>query len=205
MKNLLTFIGLTIKGGLLVLLPLLLFILLLREIVELVQEIAAPIVALFPAGTFDDAELPLVLAVLLIAGVSLLIGIAMKSTLVQKMGGWIEKETLENLPIYKFVKTIVSGLVGGKDVVAFKPALFDSGDGQQEFVYVVETLEDGRLIVLFPMAPTGFAGPVRIVLQTCITPIAASLGDVSLILNHMGLGTGRLLKKNSHQDNEKKQ
>ena len=193
MKNFIGFLKLTAQGGLLVLLPILLFILLLMEIVELVIGLATPIAVLFPAGTFDDPKYPVALAVILLAGMSLLIGIAMKSKTAQKLGNWIEEKTVNKLPIYRFVKALVSGLVGVEKAAAFKPALFDPGNGQREIVYVVEKLANEELTILCPHAPTGFAGPVKIVPTSCIAPLDASLGDVSLVLNHMGLGAGRLL------------
>jgi len=194
MKNLLTFFKLTALGGLLVLLPILLFILLLMEIVQMVVGLATPIAGLFPAGTFDDAKSPVLLAVILLAGASMLIGIAMRSNAAQRLGNWIQEKTLEKLPIYRFVKTLVSGLVGAEKKGSFKPALFDAGNGQREIVYLVEDLGGGGFTALFPHAPTGFAGQVKIVAKDRIAPLDASLGDVSLVMNHMGLGAGRLLK-----------
>jgi uncharacterized membrane protein len=195
MKNLLTFFKLTALGGLLVLLPVLLFILLLTEIVQMVVGLATPIADLFPAGTFDDAKNPVILAIILLVGASLLIGFAMKSKAAQRLGNWIEEKTVNKLPIYRFVKSLVSGLVGAEKTGNFKPALFDAGNGQREIVYLVEDLGDGGFTALFPHAPTGFAGQVKIVSKDrVIAPLDASLGDVSLVLNHMGLGAGRLLK-----------
>lgn len=194
MKNLLSFFKLTAMGGLLVLLPILLFILLLMEIVQLVVGLATPIASLFPAGTFGDPKHPLALAVILLLGASLLIGIVMKSNAATRLGNWIQEKTLEKLPIYRFVKALVSGLVDVEKKGSFKPALVDAGNGQHEIVYLVEDLGDGGFTALFPHAPTGFAGQVKIVAKDRITPLDASLGDVSLVLNHMGLGAGRLLK-----------
>ncbi len=144
MKKLLTFFKLTALGGLLVLLPVLLFILLLMEIVQMVVGLAMPIAGLFPAGTFDDPKYPVALAIILIAGASLLIGIAMRSSAAQRLGNWIQEKTLNKLPIYRFVKTLVSGLVGAEKSGSFKPALFDAGNGQREIVYVIEDLGDGE-------------------------------------------------------------
>lgn len=194
MKNLLTFFKLTAQGGLLVLLPVLLFILLMMEIVQMVVGLATPIADLFPGGTFDEPKHPLVLAVILLVGTSLLIGIAMRSSAAQHLGNWIQEKTLDKLPIYRFVKTLVSGLVGAEKTGSFKPALFDAGNGQREIVYLVEDLGDEGFTALFPHAPTGFAGQVKIVARNCIAPLNASLGDVSLVMNHMGLGAGALLK-----------
>jgi uncharacterized membrane protein len=194
MNKLLTFFKLTALGGLLVLLPVLLFVLLLMEIVQMVVGLATPIAGMFPAGTFDDAKSPVVLAVTLLAGASLLIGIAMRSSAAQRLGNWIQEKTLNKLPIYRFVRTLVSGLVGAEKKGSFKPALFDAGNGQREIIYLVEDLGDGGFTALFPHAPTGFAGPVKIVAKDRIAPLDASLGDVSLVMNHMGLGAGKLLK-----------
>ena len=194
MKNLFSFLKLAAQGGLLVLLPILLFILLLTEIVQMVVGLATPIADLFPAGTFDDPKYPVALAVTLLFGASLIIGIVMKSNAATRLGNWIQEKTLDKLPIYRFVKTLVAGLVGAEKSGSFKPALFDAGNGQREIVYLVEDLGDGGFTALFPHAPTGFAGQVKIVAKDRITPLDASLGDVSLVMNHMGLGAGRLLK-----------
>jgi uncharacterized membrane protein len=193
MKNFLSFMKLAAQGGLLVLLPILLFILLLTEIVQMVVGLATPIADLFPA-IFDDPKYPVALAVILLFGASLVIGIVMKSNAATRLGNWIQEKTLDKLPIYRFVKTLVAGLVGAEKTGSFKPALFDAGNGQREIVYVVEDIGDGDFTTLFPHAPTGFAGQVKIVAKDRITPLDASLGDVSLVMNHMGLGAGRLLK-----------
>lgn len=194
MKQFLSFLKLTAQGGLLVLLPLLLFLLLLMEIVDLVVGLATPIAGLFPAGTFDDPQHPVALAVVLL-GASLLIGMIMKSKAARRLGTMIQEKTVSRLPLYRFVKSLVSGLIGARKSNGFEPALLDVGNGQREIIYVVEDLGGGEVAVLCPHAPTGFAGPIKIVSQNQVDVLDASLGDASLVLNHMGLGTGRLLKK----------
>ena len=87
-----------------------------------------------------------------------------------------------------------ASLIGAEEAASFQPALLDVGYGQREIVYVVEDLGNSDLIVLCPHAPSGFAGPLKISHADHITPLEASLGEVSLVFNHMGLGAGRLLK-----------
>lgn len=195
MRSILSFFKLTALGGLLVLLPILLFILLLTEIVQLVVGLATPIADLFPAGAFNDPEHPVLLAVILLFGASLLIGIAMKSNAATRLGNWIQEKTVDQLPLYRFVKSLVSGLIGAEKSANFKPALLDAGNGQREIVYVVEDLGHGEMAVVCPHAPTGFAGPVKIVPHQSVESLDASLGEMNLVLNHLGLGIGRLLNK----------
>jgi uncharacterized membrane protein len=199
MKDLVAFFKLTAQGGLLVLLPILLFVLLIKEMVSLMVGLATPIAGLFLGGT-EDTQIPLALAVVLLLGTSFLIGVAMKFSAAKKLGGWMEEKTINKLSIYQFVKTLVSGLVGPGETVNFKPALFDTQTGLKEIIYLIEDLGDGEFVALFPMAPTGFAGPVKIISKDHITPIEASLGQVSLTMNHMGMGVGSLLKKSENKD-----
>ena len=194
MKKFAAFIGSTALEGMLVLLPILLFILLLTEIIELVVGLATPIADLFPAGTFDDPKYPVALSVILLFGVSLFIGLALKSNTATRLGNWIQAETVGKLPLYRFVKSLVSGLIGAEKSASFKPALFDAGNNIEEIVYVIEDLGNGTITALFPYAPTGFAGPVKIVPKNRIAPLDTNLGDMSLALNHMGLGIGKLMK-----------
>jgi len=165
--------------------------------VELVVGLATPIADLLPAGTFDNLQHPAILAVILLAAASMLLGLAIKSSTAKKFGRWMEEKTLKKLPIYQFIKNLVSDLVGAGKNANFKPALFDTQNGQQEIIYLIEDLGNGEFTALFPMAPTGFAGPVKIITKDRIIPLEASLGEVNLVMNHMGLGAGRLLKKDS--------
>lgn len=182
-------------GGLLVVLPVMLFILLLSEILGLIVGLATPIADLFPAGTFGDPKHPVALAVVLLFAASLLIGIVMKSEAATRLGNWIQEKSVGNIPLYRFVQSLVAGLIGAEESASFKPALFDAGNNIKEIVYLVEDLGDGTHTALFPYAPTGFAGPVKVVPKDRIEPLDSSLGDMSLALNHMGLGAGTLIKK----------
>lgn len=196
MKGILTLIKVMLQGGLLVLLPILLFVLILIEIVDLLVLLATPIADLLPHGTFDDAKFVGIIAVILLLIVSLLIGIFMQSSLARRWGNWVEEKTFGRLPVYRFVKSLITGLLGAeKNDDKFKPALLLSQDGQKEICYIVEDHEDGDATVLLPWAPAAFAGSVKIVKKDQIQSLDASLSEVSLVLNHLGLGGGKILGK----------
>ena len=192
-----SFVTTSLKGGFLVLLPLLLFFMMLTEIIQMVIGLATPLADLFPAGIFDDPHYPVALAIILLLVVSFVIGLAMKSQAAGRMGNWVEQKTVGKLPIYRFVKNLVEGLLGAKDKASFKPALIESGEGQREFCYIVEDHGDGELTILIPWAPAGFAGAVKVIPKSKVQELDASLGDVSLVMNHLGLGTCKLIKPNS--------
>ena len=51
------------------------------------------------------------LALILLLGASLLIGLAMRASPARRFGSWFERQTLSRMPIYTFVKTAITGLL----------------------------------------------------------------------------------------------
>jgi len=182
-------------GGLFVLLPVLLLYLLLTEALGLIVALATPIADLFPKGTFDDIKHPVALGLILIMGLSFLIGLVLRSENGRRLGRWIERTVLDRLPVYKAVKRLTTGFTeAGKDG-AFKTAVLNSPGGEREIVYIIEDHGNGYLTVLQPWAPTAFSGSVKVVNQDRLEVLDANLGDVSRALSHWGVGVRDLLEK----------
>jgi len=196
MKNLTEILKTFLIGGLFVLLPLIVFYLLLAELLEFVVALATPIADLFPKGTFDRVNAPVLIALILIVGVSFLFGLALRSMTLRHFGLWIERTVLGRLPLYNPIKSLSRGLVGAKEDTAFRPAVLDSPDGEREIVYVIEDHGNGQVTVLVPWAPASFAGSVKIMSSDRIEMLDASLGDASRVLSNWGMGARELLGKN---------
>jgi uncharacterized membrane protein len=195
MKNITEFLKTSLIGGLFVLLPLILFYLLLAEMLQLVVALATPIADLFPKGTFDRVNAPVLMALILIVGASFLFGLALRSMTLRRLGLWIERTAFGRLPLYNAVKSLSRALVGAKEDSAFRPAVLDSADGEREIVYVIEDHGDGHVTVLVPWAPASFAGSVKIMRSDRIEMLDASLGDVSRVLSQWGVGVHELMSK----------
>ena len=193
MKQLLDFLKTTALGGLFVLLPILLLYLLLAELLQLVVALATPIADLFPKETFDRFNAPVLVALVLIVGVSFLFGLTLRSVKLRQIGIWLERTMLGRLPLYGAVKSLSRGLAGAEQDTAFRPAVLNSADGEREIVYVIEDHGDGQVTVLIPWAPASFAGSVKIVRRDRIEMLDARLGDVSRALSHWGVGVHELL------------
>jgi len=195
MKKIVEFLKTSLIGGLFVLLPLVLFYLVLTEMLHLVVALATPIADLFPKGTFDQVNLPVLVALILIVGASFLFGLALRLMILRRVGLWIENNVLGRLPMYNAVKSLSRGLVGAKEGTAFRPAVLSSPDGGWEIVYVIEEHGDGQLTVLVPWAPAAFTGSVKIMDSDRIEMLDVPLGDVSKALSQWGVGVRDLLGK----------
>lgn len=192
MKGLIDLFKVMLQGGLMVVLPALLLVMLIDQVVGLLVVIVKPIADLFPPDTFAQAKFPLILALILLLGASLLVGLAMRSAMARRIGSWIERQTIGRLPMYGFVKTLTTGLLGGDQATAFKPALLVSEGNQREFIYVIED-HGSDLTILQPWAPTAFSGSIKIIPRESVQPIDAPLVKVTEVLNHLGLGAHALL------------
>ena len=195
MKQPIDFLKTTALGGLFVLLPVLLLYLLLAEALGLIVVLAEPIADLFPIGTFDEIKHPVAVGLILIMGVSFLIGLILRSENGRRLGHWIERTLLGRLPAYNALKNLTTGFAeAGKDG-AFKTAVLNSNGGEREIVYIIEDHGNGQLTVLLPWAPTAFSGSVKVVSRDRIEALDANLGDVLRVLSQWGVGVRDLLDK----------
>lgn len=158
--------------------------------------LATPIADLFPEGTFEKLSNPVIVAILLLMGASFLFGLALRSHKLTQFGSWCEQATLMRVPLYKAVKQLSRGLVDAESDGVFKSALLEADDGTTELVYIIEEHSDGKLTILVPWAPAGFAGSIKVVSTGRVTRLDASIGDASKVFAHWGVGMSDIMRSN---------
>lgn len=82
------FLKMTAAGGLMVLLPVLLLCLLLAEMLQLIVALANPIAGMLAEGGLEKAANPVLVALVLLVGASIVIGLAMQSGTGRQLGRW---------------------------------------------------------------------------------------------------------------------
>jgi len=180
-------------NGLVILLPVVLVFLAIKEILAMLVGIATPIADLFPAGTFDHVKETEIIAVLLIVGMAVILGILSKVKAGRVLGHGIEKYTLYKIPMYRMLKSLVGAFLNLESEGSFKPALLENDSGDMEPVYVIEDRGRPRVVVLVPWAPAAFAGSVKLVGRERIHYLDVTLDEFSLSLTHLGTGMSELL------------
>jgi len=187
------FLKSALVNGLAILLPVVLVFLAIKEIFELLVNVATPIADLFPPGTFDHVKETEILAILLIVGLAVLLGTLSKIKAGQAIGRSIEKNTLFKIPMYRMLKSLVGAFLNLESETSFKPALIENDTGDMEPAYVIEDRGRPRVVVLIPWAPTAFAGSVKLVNRESIHYLDVTLDEFSLSLTHLGTGMSELL------------
>ena len=155
--------------------------------------IATPIADLFPEGTFDHIRETEIIAALLIAGSAIILGVLSKIKAGRAIGRGLEQYTLNKIPMYRMLKSLVGAFLNLETEDSFKPAFLENSSGDLEPVYVIEDRGRPRVVVLIPWAPTAFAGSVKLVNRDRIHPLDVTLDEFSLSLTHLGTGMTELL------------
>jgi uncharacterized membrane protein len=193
MRKIGEFIKTCMLGGLFVLFPLLLFYLAISEIMDVLILLATPIADLFPESTFDWLGEPMFIAILILVVTCFLFGLALHSKTLTRFGRWFDENILGRVPVYKGMKKLAYGLVGRADDDAFRAGVLLHNDGSAELVYIVENPGNGKVTILLPVAPAGMSGRLRIVDEDKVIVISASLGEVSAVISHWGIGLQKFL------------
>jgi uncharacterized membrane protein len=180
-------------NGLLILLPILFLIIILKELLELLIGLATPIADLFPHAMIDSIPEVNVLAVLLILGSSLAVGIFALLPGTASIGRYLEQRVLDRIPVYRPLKTLLHALLGSEASSSFKPAMILRDGDELEPAYIVEDTGKARLVVLVPWTPNSFAGTLKLVPRGRVHPLDLTLDEFSLSIGHYGVGLSALL------------
>jgi uncharacterized membrane protein len=189
------FVKTALFGGLGILLPILLLVIVLKEFVELLIGLATPIADLLPEKLIESVPETEVLAVLLIVGASLILGLLSMIPAARAAGEAFERTILSKVPVYLPLKSLLGALLGSEHAEKFQPAFIRNDDDSMEPCYIVEDEGRPRLFVLVPWTPASFAGSLKLVPRERVHPIALTFDEFSLAIGHFGVGLSASLPK----------
>jgi uncharacterized membrane protein len=188
MKYVREFAANAVIGGVLVLLPVYLAVLLLLKGMQSVVGLVRPISALLPDWVPAE-DLLSVLAVLIVCFV---VGAAVRTR-----PGRVVRERLEmlffgRLPGYALFRSLTQRMAGKSEENVWKPALAEIEDALVP-AFIVEELDDGRFTVFVPSVPTPFAGAVYILSRDRVHPVDIPFTQAIKTVSRWGSGSKDLV------------
>ena len=157
MKYAREFITSTVVGGLFIVVPAYLAVLLLLKGMKSVGGLVRPVAALVP--DWLPAENLLSLALLL--ALCFLVGIAVRTPSGRAVRERMEVVFFERLPGYGLLRSLTQRMAGDSEESTWQPALAEIEDALVP-AFIIEELDDGRLTVFVPSVPTPLAGAVYV-------------------------------------------
>jgi uncharacterized membrane protein len=175
-------------GGLLVVLPIYLAILLLLKAMKSVAGLVRPIAAMFPEWLPAENLLAL-LAVLVF---SFFVGAAVRTRAGRAVRERLEISLFEKLPGYAVIRGMAQRMAGKGDENEWKPVLAEIEDALVP-AFIVEELDDGRFTVFVPSVPTPFAGAVYILARERVHLIDVPFTQAMKSVSRWGSGSKELV------------
>lgn len=152
------FITSAVIGGLFIVTPVYLTVLLLLKGMETVSTLVHPLAALLP----DWVPATHILSLLLVVVCCGLVGIAARTRAGARIRQRMEVAFFERIPGYSLFRSLTQRLAGESEGAAWRPALAEDDSGALMPAFVIEELDDGRFTVFVPSIPTPLAGAVFI-------------------------------------------
>jgi uncharacterized membrane protein len=183
MKSLLDFLKTSVIGGLLVLLPAYVGILLLLKAIGGVFALIDPITSQLPGG-------PLVarlLAIALILALSFATGVAVRAQAGRRLGGYLDK-----IPGYTLLRSLGRRFSGDDEGVHFAVCLVEIEEALVP-AFIVEEHANGSFTIFVPSVPTPAAGTVYVLNKERVHRVDVPLTTAVRCITHWGEGTGELL------------
>jgi uncharacterized membrane protein len=190
MKSLREFLVNTVVGGVLVLLPVYLAVLLLLKGMKSVGALLQPFVAVFP----DWVAHANLLAFLVVLFACFLVGAVVRTAWGRKARERVEVTFFGNLPGYETIRSLSRRLAGQGSENEWNPAFAEIEDALVP-AFIVEELADGRLTVFVPSVPTPFAGAVYILERARVHRVDVPFAHAIRCISRWGSGSKELVAK----------
>ncbi|MGE0120074.1 MAG: DUF502 domain-containing protein [Dongiaceae bacterium] len=188
MKGILGFVKTTVIGGLLVILPMAVIVILVAHVLRVAHEALKPIAS----GISDSIYFPYVAAALLVILVCFLAGLIFSTSPGRKLGALLERYLYERVPGYNMLKALGGrALTHGADH-AMQPAFVELEEALVP-AFVMERHADGGATVFVPSSPTPTVGSLYVLPASRVHPIDVPMAKFMGCLSGWGVGTKDLL------------
>lgn len=189
MRGLAEFVKTTLIGGLLIVLPAYLAVLLVVKGLAGLLALVAPVTDQIPT-TVQYRQLVAILAILAICFVAGLLARTRPGSLARRV---VEERVLARIPGYEIIRSLTRRLTGGSDEASFAPALVEVEEALAP-AFIIEELPDGSFTVMVPSVPTPAAGALFILPRERVHPVDVPITTMFRLFSQFGAGTGALLE-----------
>ena len=188
MRRFVVFLKSTLLGGLIVVLPAWLAVLLVLKALRQLQVFVKPVSSHLP----HSVAYPRVIAILVLIGLCFLIGALIQTAIGAKAERAAERVVLERIPGYTVLRSLASRLSDHAETASFQPALVEIEEALVP-AFIVEQHSGDRWTVFVPSVPTPMAGAVYIIDNKRVHPLDLPAVSVMQCIAKWGGGSDKLV------------
>ncbi len=183
MRGLAEFTKTSLIGGVLIILPIYLSILLLLKTLGAVGALIAPVTAQLPAAL----KFRQVIAILIVILVCFLAGLVVRTGPGLRAKNAIERNLLDRIPGYALIRGLASRVAGRQEDDTFAVALVEIEDALVP-AFIVEEHDDGAYTVFVPSVPTPAAGAIYILPRERVHHVDIPFAKAAAVITKWGAG-----------------
>jgi uncharacterized membrane protein len=166
MKRLLAFLKATLLGGVIVVLPAWLAVLLVLKVLGNLEVFVKPVSSHLPHSVAH----PRIIGILVLVGLCFFVGAAIQTAIGARIERAAERLVLERIPGYSVLHSLASRLSDHPETAGFQPALVEIEEALVPG-FIVEQHSGNRCTVFIPSVPTPIAGAVYIIDNSRVHPL----------------------------------
>ncbi len=182
------FLKTTVMGGVLFLVPIVIFIVFIEKALHITHKLSAPIAAHLNIATLSATVIVELIAIIILVFFCFIAGLAAKTAGAKRFSESLEINVLEKIPAYALLKIKTQSLLKPEDADNMVSVAVQFDDYWQ-IAYEIERLTDGRVVIFLPGSPDPWAGSVCVVTADRITLLDLPIKSAAILLKKLGKGT----------------
>jgi uncharacterized membrane protein len=187
MKTITKFLKVTLVGGLLVVLPVWVSLLLLLKAIKGALAMLVPIAKLLPQWFVHEK----VAALGLLLVICFVVGLLIRTGPGRRFGEWLTQHILDRIPGFSLMRGMTRQLAGKKGEQSFQPALVEIEDALVP-AFIIEKHADGQFTVFVSSSPTPMAGAIYILQPERVHPVDVPLRKAIVCITKWGAGAAEM-------------
>jgi uncharacterized membrane protein len=187
MKTITKFIKVTLVGGLLVVLPVWVSLLLLLKAIKGAMAMLLPIAKLVPETVVHEK----IVALVLLVAICFVVGLLTRTRLGKRIGDWLARHIFDHIPGFALMRSMTRQFAGHKEEELFQPALVEIEEALVP-AFIIEKHPDGQFTVFVSSSPTPMAGAIYILSPERVHPVDVPLRKAMVCVAKWGSGAAEM-------------
>lgn len=206
MKKLVTFIKVTIAGGIVLLVPIAVLIIILSKLLNFLHPLSNALIAKLPITKIAGVGIATLTSVILLLLLSFFAGLFIKTRFAKKIIRGLEEHVLIYIPGYSALQALSTNVITQEGTNKWKPATVFIDDN--ELICFVIDESENYCTVFMPSAPSPSSGTVGAREKSKVTYLPLTMNEAFLLIRHFGKGAAKeieklkSLKAKSHAESE---
>ena len=188
MRSIAEFTKTTLIGGVLVLIPIYLSVLLVLKALGGVVALVSPITSGLP----ESLPLREVIAMLLLIAACFVCGVVVRTGLGLRAKNAFERAVLEKIPGYALIRGLAGKIAGKEGEQSFTVVLAEIEDALVP-AFLVEDCDDDNCAIFVPSVPTPAAGAIYIIPKSRVHIVDVNFTRAVSVISKWGAGSAELL------------